>query len=358
MDYYNLLNPDPAMSVDLDLQNEKSRVAVSKSNAKYREAIKRLKELEAQLSIINAINSDHCEAIAIKAKGPFKKTHHSQAVAVINCSDWHVGELVDPKTVNGKNSFNVDICRKRVNYLSQNGLRLVDMFAQDVTIDTIMLACLGDFVTNYLHPDNNETNTLAPAPEVVEAYRLLKKLIVFLLDNSKYKIVIPCCFGNHARMTDKKRNANMVGTSSEYIIYHLLADYFENEPRVQFDIAEGMHLYASVFGMKLRLHHGDGINFYGGVGGLEIPLRKSLAQWDKVERVDFDFLGHWHQTKVDWNKYAVNGSLIGWNAFALKIKADYEPPRQTLLLLDRDRGLTVVCPIILSEVQRQIYSLS
>ena len=118
-----------------------------------------------------------------------------------------------------------------------------------------------------------------------------------------------------------------------------------------------MHLYTDIFGMKLRLHHGDKINFWGGVGGLEIPLRKSLNQWNKVERVDFDLLGHWHQTKIDWNMYAVNGSLIGWNTFALGIKADFEPPRQTLILLDRDRGMTVACPIILTEIQHQIISL-
>jgi hypothetical protein len=45
----------------------------------------------------------------------------------------------------------------------------------------------------------------------------------------------------------------------------------------------------------------------------------------------------------------VNGSLVGYNAFALSIKAGFEPPKQAFFLIDKSVGKTVVTPIILSE---------
>ena len=44
---------------------------------------------------------------------------------------------------------------------------------------------------------------------------------------------------------------------------------------------------------------------------------------------------------------AFNGSLIGYNAYALSIKASFEPPTQTYFLLDKKRGRTMTAPIYL-----------
>jgi len=352
---YRAQNPDIDEVIDADLIEAKYKIQSQRQRKSYNALLARNRDLQNQIDAIGILNGE-CKPIRIRPKGSFKKGP-SEAAAMMSLGDWHVEEKVNPKTVNGKNSFNPEIAEARVKRCFQNGLRLVNMLGQDVNIHTVIMPLLGDFVTNYLHDDQRETNYMPPAEAVMFALRLLKSGIEFMLNNSKYDLVIPCCHGNHARMTDKKRSANMVGTSLEHIIYNVLADQLGGSNRVQFDIAEGAHLYIDVFGMKLRIHHGDRIRYQGGVGGLDIPLNKAIAQWDKVERANFDVLGHWHQTKVDWNKFLVNGSLIGWNSYAIDIKANFEEPRQTLALLDRDRGLTVVGPIILNEVQRNVANL-
>jgi len=55
---------------------------------------------------------------------------------------------------------------------------------------------------------------------------------------------------------------------------------------------------------------------------------------------------HFHQLK-DGGNWTCNGSLVGYNDFALFIKADFEQPRQTFFLIDRDVGKTAVIPVIL-----------
>jgi hypothetical protein len=55
-------------------------------------------------------------------------------------------------------------------------------------------------------------------------------------------------------------------------------------------------------------------------------------------------LGHFHQLEKS-KKYAVNGSLIGWNPYAARIKADFERPQQTFILIDKEWGPTIHAPI-------------
>jgi hypothetical protein len=71
-----------------------------------------------------------------------------------------------------------------------------------------------------------------------------------------------------------------------------------------------------IFGKTVRFHHGHAINYQGGIGGIFIPAFKAISQWDKMRQADVDFFGHFHQHK-DGSKFVSNGSLIGFNTYAL-----------------------------------------
>jgi hypothetical protein len=55
-------------------------------------------------------------------------------------------------------------------------------------------------------------------------------------------------------------------------------------------------------------------------------------------------LGHWHQ-RLSTRDFVINGSIIGYNAYALSIKASFERPQQSFFLMHPKRGKTVECPI-------------
>ena len=101
-----------------------------------------------------------------------------------------------------------------------------------------------------------------------------------------------------------------------------------------------------LYGKVIRFHHGDNIKFQGGIGGLTIPVEKAIANWNRATPADLDVFGHWHQCQQN-PKWCSNGSLIGYNAYALSIKAQFEPPQQTYFLFDHKRGRTITAPIIL-----------
>lgn len=309
---------------------------------RYKEALKAIDQLTSERdSIVNL--KDTVEITHIK---PSKGSGGSEATAVWVASDWHTDEFVDGATVNGLNHFTPVIAQHRVNNFFTSGLRLTNILAQDVKIDTIILALLGDFYTGHIHPDFMELTDTQPIHAVIRVQNMIASGIQYILDNSKYSLVIPCHSGNHARTTEKTRFATENGHSLEFYMYNFLADHFKGQKRVKFIIPTGYHSYMDVYGFKVRFHHGHSIRYGGGVGGIYISVNKAIAQWNKAFRADLDVFGHFHQMR-DGGNFICNGSLIGYSSFALSIKADYEKPKQTLFLIDKDRGKTCTWPILL-----------
>ena len=127
-------------------------------------------------------------------------------------------------------------------------------------------------------------------------------------------------------------------------MYCNIASHYKGEKRVVVQAHRGQHSYLDVLGYTMRFMHGHQVRYGGGVGGIHIPLNKALAQWDKIERADYTVAGHFHQL-VSGANYVMNGSLCGYNSFALSIKASYERPQQALFLIDKKYGRTVLAPV-------------
>lgn len=311
---------------------------------KYEESLHVNAKLERDINLLTSMK-DGLDTFLIEPK---LGEGTSEGTVVMVASDWHSEELVG-KELGGLNTFNPDIAQKRVTQFFQSGLRLIKMLQQDIKINKLVLALLGDFITNQIHgADNAETNAAQPMHAIVTVRNMIISGIEFLLNHSDLELVIPCASGNHARTTLKTRFASENGHSLEYLMYVTLADYFRSEPRVTFIIPEGMHSYMKVYDTTIRFHHGHAVKYGGGVGGIYIPVNKAISQWNKGRHADLDIFGHFHQLR-DGGNFLCNGSLIGYNSFALSIKADYEPPKQILTLIDKKRGRTCTWPIIVNE---------
>jgi hypothetical protein len=276
----------------------------------------------------------------------------SESVCFMIASDWHSEERVTLGDTSGKNEFNLKVAESRATKFFKGSLRLFEIMRKDTTINTIVLGLLGDFITNTLHEDAAESNELLPADAIHFAQGLLISGIQFLLANTPKdtEIIVVCHSGNHGRMTKKQRHATETGNSLEQYMYYNICDFFKAEKRLRFQIAEGYHSYVRLFDGKyvVRFHHGHGMKFNGGVGGITIPVRKAIAQWNKLEHVNLDVFGHFH-TMTDASDFVSNGSLVGYNAYATAIKADFERPAQAFFLVNKKfLAKTMFTPIILA----------
>jgi len=349
---YDVNNPDPEESVELDKLVAEHNSELGAYKKKYKTLLAQNNQLQRTLNMAFQMR-ETTGSIKIKP-APRLKKGNSEAAAVLVASDWHAEERVLRGDVSNLNEFDLEICDLRVHNFFRNSLRLLKMFQQDVNINTIVLALLGDFISNYLHEDNNETNLLPPMDAVIKVQKLLAGGIQLFLDETDCEIKIPCTFGNHGRTTVKKRSSNKVGTSLEYLLYVWLSQSFQNNPRVTFEIATGSLLYTDILGYTVRFHHGDDIRYAGGVGGITIPTLKAIANWNTGRHADLDVFGHWHQMR-DLGSFICNGSLIGYNSYAVSIKAPFEPPMQAMFLIDKKRTPmlrrhTIIAPIMLENL--------
>jgi hypothetical protein len=267
-----------------------------------------------------------------------------EATMIALASDWHLEEEVKAAQVNGLNTYTLEIARARALSYFSTLLRLIQIEQQNTKVDNLVLALLGDFITGDIHEELVETAKLGPT----EACRFAQELIIsgldYLLKNSKLNILCVCHSGNHGRTTKDQRHATEHAHSLEWLLYNNLADRYRDEPRVTFQIPDSYHSYVQVYDWTIRFHHGHAINYGGGVGGITIPVRKAIAQWNTLKRADFDCFGHFHQA-FDGSNFVANGSMIGYNAYALSIKAGYEEPIQMLFGIHSKLGKFITRPI-------------
>lgn len=329
----------------LQLEIDELKRKNAEANERYKNTLSLLREADSKLDAILKVKD---EIVGMPAKHiALLQQHESESTAILEGSDWHLEERVDPKTVDGVNEYNPDVAEARITKFFQNGLSMVEMCRTRNRIDKLVLALLGDIITGYIHEELAESNYLSPTEAILKAYMMIRGGIDFLLKEGKFdQIVLPCCVGNHGRTTKKMRISTAVRNSYEWLLYQFLAMHYQDDARVRFLIASGYFVFMDVYDTKLRFHHGDDVRYQGGVGGLTIPLNKAIAQWNKMRRVDVDVLGHWH-TRINSRDFVVNGSAVGFNAYAISIKASYEPPSQNFFLIHPERGKTVEIPIFL-----------
>lgn len=313
--------------------------------SKNKRLIQEIKAAEARVDYIQTI-SEHRKIPMIRPKSRAKKR---VACACALATDWHVEEKVDPKTITYLNEYNLEIARKRAEKFFRGFVFNIQSRSQDFIIKDALLWIGGDIITGYIHEELVESNYLSPTEAAMFAMDLFFAGINYILDNTDVKLTVPCSFGNHGRIAQKKKVSTAAANSYEYLMYHMLARMFKGNRRVKFVIADGSLLYLDVYGYLVRFHHGDDIEYRGGVNGLAVPMGKKIAKWDRARKADLTCVGHFHQIGFYGMSAVCNGSLIGYNAYAQKIGASPEDPMQAFFLIDKERGLCNMTKIWVTE---------
>lgn len=317
--------------------------------ALYLDALKREKDLATQNQILLGIS----ESTARKRRysKPAKRRKSGVAVVAV-CSDWHVEETVLPELVSYKNEFNLEVAWKRIERLFQKIVLLTEVQSSVAPASELWLALLGDMLSGYIHEELLESNELSPVEAILWLREAITAGIDFLLKETKLPIYIPTCHGNHGRTTVKKRIKTSYKNSYEWLMYNFMAAQYEDSERVHWMVGNGYHNTQEIMGRPCRFHHGDGLRYQGGVGGITIPVNKAVAQWNKVRTVDFDFFGHWHTYMWNYPTWVSNGSLIGYSPYSVEIKADFQHPTQTFAVIDDRYGMTQSLPIFVERAKR------
>jgi len=311
---------------------------------KYNELLRMNEEQRQQLSMFEVFENKSDSIIADKIR-KINNLKKNESVAVLLYSDLHFEEMVDSRTVNGLNEYNPEIAKKRSNKFFENSLKLIEMTRSKSDIKKCILWLGGDLISGNIHEDLVETGAMSPIDSCLEVFELIVSGINYLIDYGDLdELIIPCSVGNHSRITKERRVATNVQNSLEWMIYNFLVKYYREESKLKFNLTRSYHNLLDIDGYLIRFHHGEGIRYAGGVGGISIPFNKAIAQWNKAQKVNLDVAAHWHQ-RFSTEDLVINGSIIGYNAYAMSIKASFEKPQQAFFLVNSKRGKTIEAPI-------------
>lgn len=329
-------------AIQRDASTRQHKLQLAEANAKIKQYETALEQANKQRDVALAISQQRVTTHKIVPSAGSPTENEATAFAI--GGDWHAEETVDPKTINGLNAFNLEIADHRINKFFASTLKLVEIQRGGTRIPNLVLSLLGDLMTGYIHEELQEMNGLSPTETVLWLRKRIVAGLKYLLKNGRFeKITVTCNYGNHGRNTKKTRHATGAINSYEWMLYNVLKD---DVPEVEWVIADGYFLFIEVYGKIYRIHHGDNIQYQGGIGGLTIPAEKAIASWNKANPVYCDIFGHHHQAMQN-PRWICNGALIGYGPYALSVKAGFEPPQQTLFLADSKRGRTGTFPIFL-----------
>ena len=319
----------------LERQIARLRTDLKGEKDKVRQIRNELEESEGRMEFVReldcAIDWRHLERLEAQSGG--------DATACGVFTDWHLEERVDRATTNGANQYDLKIAEARSKRAFEKFVEMTEWARHfhGANIRRAVLFWLGDFMTGFIHEEYEESNYLSPTQTCLVMRDWLSSGLRFVLNETGVDHVdIVTAFGNHGRTTKKMRVKTAWRNSYEWLIYNVIASdkEFAKDDRVRWHIGKGYHNWIRLHGHDIRAHHGDAIKYQDGIGGISVPVNKAVSQWNKQKRAALDVFGHWHQYH-DWGPWVSSGSLIGYDEFSLRIKAEYQPPSQTFFVVSR-----------------------
>lgn len=299
--------------------------------------LKKTEELESILELRR-----ETESVEMYELKPIEKSGGKETVSISLFSDLHCDEVVLPESVMGKNEYNPEIAKKRANNYFINLVKLISHHQKNYTIKRHIIGMIGDIIGGFIHEELRQTNSMTPLQAIAFAKSVILSGFKYLQDNLEVdSIDVVCIVGNHGRTTDKLPFSNLTETSYEYFMYQDLEYMCKmmGFTKFNFIIPKASMAIVTIFGKNYGFVHGNGFKFMGGIGGLYIPLLKYYARLNATFNIERLFFGHYHTT-IDIKQAVGNGSFKGYDAYAMGKALDFEPPQQSLVLLNEKRGFT------------------
>lgn len=302
-----------------------------------RQEIEEQKELE-QFRQYKEVKGLEFEVYDMK---PIKDCTSGYRYAVALFSDAHIEETVKPETVNWLNEYNIDIAEKRIKAYFGN---LANCLKED-NVDELIFASLGDTISGFLFEELMECNSMTPVQATLKAQSLIYSGLHYLCCEADIKDLKRIRFigivGNHGRTTKKIQHANGFKMSYEWMMYQNIKQQCENAGLpIDFYIPESeVAVIKTPDNRTLLFCHGFQIK--GGttntICGPYPALQRLALRWSKVFNQNRIYMGHFHSC-ISIPSAAINGSIIGYNTFALTNGFEKQDPCQYYEVFDTNIG--------------------
>jgi hypothetical protein len=284
---------------------------------------------------------------ALWTRDPSAASGGSAGIPTLLLSDLHWGEVVRASEVDDVNEYSMEIARRRLQRVIE---KTCDLLRHHVVGDYPgIVVCLGgDLISGAIHDELEQTNDGTVMQQALDMFENLQAAILALADEFGH-VHLPCVTGNHGRSNRKWQAKRRAVLSYEWLVYQFLQRAFADDERVTWTIPDGPDADFDLLGTRYRLTHGDtfksGDSMIGPLGPITRGTLKRSRMAAAMHRpFDHLLLGHWHTLLWGANQIT-NGSLKGFDEFAMSLSIAPEPPAQALWLTTEKHGRTIQMPV-------------
>ncbi len=313
-----------------------------------RRLTKHVEHLERELRVATRLRT--IDAQIPKWTAPKRRTKALTAAPVLLLSDWHFGETVDLRTMDGWNEYDDDIALERWERVINQTPEMVLRHMHGFGLPFAVVAIMGDMLSGGIHEELARTDSsTAPATVTTWAPRIVAGLqhLADTLDTER--IVVPCVDGNHDRLDHRTPMKRRAESAMTWVLYQWIADRLSDDPRFHFVISRSSDVRLPIFDEHHLFVHGDGARGGGGIGGIWPPIMRYTtklrdiyaAQQQPISHVN---LGHFHQYVIG-RGFLVNGSGKGYDEYARRSAFAPERPVQALYAVAPERGVIFNAPV-------------
>lgn len=309
-----------------DLINEfrKERFKLSDERTQERAYLRRISREET----LKEIATDAAKEIA-KTKNLLSPSYNAAEragynEAILQLSDWHYGIDID----NPWNTFNPEICKKRINKL----LDEVICFCYTFGVNKLHLVNLGDLISGRIH----STIRLESRCDVITQTMMVSEILsefISTLTAEGINIEYYDCLDNHSRLEPIKADSLELESLARIIPWYLATRLDSNKlfninynefgaDIITFPVLNGKYMVAGVHGHKDRPN-------------------KVVDNLTLMTKLNYDLIltAHLHHFQIDEKNQVVvisNGSLMGTDTYAKDFRLSARPSQNIILVNEQN----------------------
>ncbi|OYQ31432.1 hypothetical protein CHU95_19980 [Niveispirillum lacus] len=342
------IDGSPASRRIIGLEDEVNRLKAELRRAHRAEASD-----ERVLDILGVIGKTNLRQPEWRAQ-PQGTTSGAPGIPIAIWSDWHWGETVSLREMDGYNEYNPQIAHKRLKTLVERTIDFAFGHMVNPRYPGLYLCLGGDMVSGDIHHELALTNEQTLMESI---YDLSSNISAAIKEMAKAfgNIHIVCVTGNHGRTSHKPMAKLRNATNADWISYRLAQRETEGIPGVSWQVADSNDAPFSVFGKRYMLTHGDSLGVGGGDGiiGAAGPIirgaKKMMAAYAAAKSpFDHLLLGHYHNYMCLPN-ITVNDCLKGADEWSRAMRFAPHPPSQSLHFDHPRWGTTIQTQIFVDQ---------
>lgn len=288
---------------------------------------------------------------------PRRRVKSHVGTQMVQMTDWHLDEVVNPKEILGLNKYDRKIAHQRIERWAEKAITLPRDYMAGLELEGMIIPATGDLFSGEIHDELTVTNEDTILGSLLYWMEPIIGMIEMMAAETP-NMEIDCVPGNHPRTTKKFDHKQRVKKNFEQFFWSVVRDRLVDRGKaknVVVNVSAGTSMNINVYGRNYVLDHGYGFKGGTGISGAFAPLslgshRKNLKQVVAGAPMHTMIIGHMHQI-INIPGVIMGGTLKGYDEYASDhdLRPDENGAGQAMWITSPERAQVLWMPIYVQD---------